>query len=186
MFPRNVTFLAVTTFTMETYNSSLKDANASGNPCENQSHLLEPVQWAMCSLEIVASLLGNVLIISISRTNQRLKSTLRSYFTLNLAAANILISAFGPGNILFSLASRYKVPPNILGTLFCKTSHPMAGVSLYSAVLTLVVIAVDRFLAIRLPMRKITRPNTARILSHSLCQLGQSRAVENRSTTKFC
>ena len=159
-------FLAVTAFTMEAYNSSLKEANASGKPCENQGHLTVPltVQWAIFAVEIVTSLLGNVLIISISRTNQGLKNTLRSYFTLNLAAANILISFLGPGYILVSTATGYEVPPNILGTLFCKTSQPMAGVSLYSAVLTLVVIAVDRFLVIRLPRRKITRPNTARVL----------------------
>ena len=147
---------------MEAYNRSLEEANASRKPCENQSHLIVPltVQWAIISVEFVASLLGNVLIISLSCTNQRLKNTLRSYFTLNLAATNISISFFGSGYMLVFSA----VPPNILGTLTCKVIEPLIGVSLYSAVLTLVVIAVDRFLAIRLPMRKITRPNTARVL----------------------
>ena len=166
IFPRNVTFLAVTAFTVEAYNSSLEEANASRKPCENKGPLIVPltVEWAVFSVEFVASLLGNVLIISVSCTNQRLKNTLRSYFTQNLAATNISISFFGPGYMLVFSAAGHTVPPNMLGTLICKVIHPLIGVSLYSAVLTLVVIAVDRFLAIRLPRRKITRPNTARVL----------------------
>ena len=156
--------------TMPTTNSSLENATARGTTpqgsCGGQSDFTLPltVKFIVYTLEAVASLLGNALIIGIIRTNQKLKNAVTNYFILNLAAADILISLVGPGFVVLATLIGGLAPPNIFGSLVCKTVYPTVGLALCSAILSLVVIAVDRFLAIRFPMRKICRLKTARLL----------------------
>lgn len=134
------------------------------NPCGNQepdSAAINGVKISLYVVIVVASLMGNTLIICILRSHQKLK-TATNYFILNLAAADILITMFGAGYMLKTFFIGHSVPSNIFGTILCKTIHPMAGIALYGAILTLVAIAVDRFLAVTFPLKKLVTVSVAR------------------------
>lgn len=135
-------------------------------PCVNQEISLL-IYWLRISLYFLIttiSIVGNTLVIWVVRSDQRLK-TATNYFILNLAAAGILITVFASTPALATfLRGKNEIPNSFFGAVYCKTIHPMAGVCLCGEILTLVTIAVDRFLAIKYPMKRFVNATVARHL----------------------
>lgn len=101
----------------------------------------------------VISLVGNCVVIHIVRTRKHMRGT-----------TNILISNMSTADIMITFVYPYLIKyyfiggqwfGGIMGTITCKLIHSMQMISIFCSVYTLLVISVDRFVAVMMPMKKL-------------------------------
>ena len=104
---------------------------------------------------LLCSVVGNILLIVIVKRNKRMQ-TITNYLIVNMAVSDILITVlavprqitdvlFGPGRWLFH---------GLLGSVLCKSLSFGQDLSTAVSILSLVVIAIDRYRGIVFPLRK--------------------------------
>ena len=93
--------------------------------------------------------IGNTLVIVVVITNQQMRST-TNVLILNLAVADLLFVIFC---IPFT-ATDYVLPEWKFGLIVCQAVQYLIYVTSYVSIYTLILMSIDRFLAVVFPVRK--------------------------------
>ncbi|XP_059170497.1 gastrin/cholecystokinin type B receptor-like [Physella acuta] len=92
---------------------------------------------------------GNLVVLLVILTDARMRKSAANYFLVNLAVTDLLVAI-----ICVPMTSiNYVYNVWILGTTVCKLTSYMQGVCLVASILTIVLMSLDRYFAIRHPMR---------------------------------
>jgi allatostatin receptor len=113
-------------------------------------------------LIVALGLLGNLLVIVVIIMNQQMRST-TNILILNLAIADLCFIVFC---VPFT-ATGYALPKWPFGVVWCKIVQYLIYVCAYASVYTLVVMSLDRYLAVVHPISSMSvrnQANTVRIL----------------------
>ncbi|ESO94526.1 hypothetical protein LOTGIDRAFT_62145, partial [Lottia gigantea] len=94
-------------------------------------------------------IIGNLMVIYIILSDRKMRKSVTNMLILNLALADSIIMLFGvPEIVLFMLNKGW-----LLGLVMCKLQRTLLVCGLYSSVLTLVAVCVERYIAIVFPIR---------------------------------
>ena len=109
---------------------------------------------ALCLAIIIFDLVGNATIIHIVRTRPHMRNNV-NILIANLAAADLLmiVVACYLWSFVYQQGSRWFTGP--LAGVLCSTLESLQVVSVFVSVYTFLFIAVDRFFAVVLPMKKL-------------------------------
>lgn len=99
---------------------------------------------------VVVGLLGNLLVVIVVMANQQMRST-TNLLIINLALADLLFIVFC---VPFT-AVDYMLPYWPFGDIWCKMVQYLIVVTAYASVYTLVLMSLDRFLAVVHPIASI-------------------------------
>lgn len=110
-------------------------------------------------LTFVFGIIGNTLTITVIVRNKRMK-TVATCFILNLAIADNLFMFSLP----FFAYSTY-THNWVFGLVMCKFINALYGINLYASIFTMVLMSIDRYLAIVHPLRSIRY----RTVKNALC-----------------
>ena len=131
--------------------------NASGNEpsCSVSFNLAEHkigVTIALCIIFVV-SLLGNSLIAVVVYKTSTLRKPI-NFLIVNMAMSDLLFSLIlVPVTLAYLHLPSWAITEGVLTSITCKVTPYLADVSLLVSVQSLVVIAVDRFVAVVFPLR---------------------------------
>ncbi|XP_078346199.1 QRFP-like peptide receptor [Oculina patagonica] len=117
----------------------------------------------------LGSFFGNIFVIIIVYKHRDLRKTI-NYFIVNMAVSDLVSSLIvGPINITVLLTGSWHWRVSgILGSIFCKFAYFASAVSVHVSSQSLVWIAIDRFVAVVLPIKCgliSTKTRTAAIVS---------------------
>ena len=118
---------------------------------------------AAYAVTILLALTGNSLLIFIVRKRPETR-TLTSCLFVNMAAADLLVALVVMPVSLATPYTKGKWLPGLVGHVTCKFVYYSFFVSLTASILSLVAMAVDRFLAVRFPLRRFERFRRARVV----------------------
>ena len=136
-------------------------SNESSSPqtviCDAQLHNSFPakiVKILLYSIILFSSLVGNALIITIVRKRAELRNTI-NYFIVNMAVSDFIFPLITISVHLIQTANSSEEWPvyGITGLIFCKLRWFLKVVSGSVSIQSLVWIALDRFVAVVLPMK---------------------------------
>ena len=153
-------------------NISAHEENARNNTreeCPVGDSTVETVVKALAYFIIlIVSLVGNILLFLVILNNKQLRKSI-NYFVFNMAVSDLLNPlTIMPIHIvqIISGSSSWKVDsPWILGNILCKLSYFLPDVSLVVSIESLLLISMDRFVAVVFPLKaKLISPK-ARLIS---------------------
>ena len=100
------------------------------------------------------SLLGNTAVIIIVAKNQRMRTT-TNYLIVNMAASDLLISAFAVPRELTELYTGFRrwLIDGLAGLILCKLVYVFQDISTAVSIQSLVVMAIDRYHGVVFPFR---------------------------------
>ncbi|KAG8548618.1 hypothetical protein GDO81_024765 [Engystomops pustulosus] len=156
--------------------SKIEDTHSNG-PSDHDAllKLFLPVAY---SITCVLGLIGNVLIIIVFVFFEKVK-TLTDTFLMNLAIADILFLHTLPF-LAYESAESW-----IFGDALCKIIRGTYRVNLYTSMLTLTAITVDRFISIT----QVTKANKYQVTKHKwsfiLRTLVKARGVQKKKSMKI-
>lgn len=104
-------------------------------------------------LILVLDLVGNVSVIHIIRTRAHMRTSV-NILVSNLAAADLLMIVVIAFLDSIFIRSGFRWFGGILGNAMCKTFYSLQAVSVFASVYSLLVIAIDRFYAVVLPLKE--------------------------------
>jgi len=127
----------------------------SCKPYQSDTDLTRGVKIFCYSLLLLFSVFGNVLLIVIVKRNKRMQ-TITNYLIVNMAVSDILITVLAiPRRITeVLLGPRRWLFHGLLGSVLCKSLSFGQDLSTAVSILSLVVIAMDRYRGIVFPLRK--------------------------------
>lgn len=139
-----------------------------GPLCSNVPSDAERVLLILCYIIIfVVAVAGNGVIIYVVNCYRNIKTAF-NLLIVNMAIADILDAvAASPFNISFLIVGR-KFPGGAIGEIICKLQMFVQNVSISASVLTLTVIAVDRYFAI---VHVLRRPMGVRSVMRAICAI---------------
>ena len=113
------------------------------------------VKVSLYVIVMLVSLIGNSLIFAVVLKNRKMRTPV-NFFVVNMAAADILITVFYMPRMIsrFLLGSEWGISGG-LGHFLCKIAPITQELSASVSVLTLIVMAVDRFFAVLFPLKRI-------------------------------
>ena len=137
------------------FHSNSTNVTASAPLCRSlDSTAVKATKTTAYSVFLALALLGNPLVIAVVYRKRRLRTSV-NYFIVNMALSDLLIPLFAmPLRIkdIFSDDNRKWLIDGTLGTTLCKFMPFTENVSLAVSMLSLLVVAVDRFNAVRFPL----------------------------------
>ena len=142
--------------------------NLSLNQTEKEESLFsepEYITWikvAAYIFIIVTSLVGNGLIIAIVHKNyNHHMNTPNNFFVVNTAAADILITVSSATEAVITLAVSSWLVQGTLGHTLCKLKSVVMALSALVSTQSLATMAVDRFIVVFFPLRRIITRHVA-------------------------
>ena len=153
-------------------NISAHEENARNNTreeCPVGDSTVETVVKALAYFIIlIVSLVGNILLFLVILNNKQLRKSI-NYFVFNMAVSDLLNPlTIMPIHIvqIISGSGSWKVDsPWILGNILCKLSYFLPDVSLVVSIESLLLLSMDRFVAVVFPLKaKLISPK-ARLIS---------------------
>ena len=119
------------------------------------SALILGVKTTAYVMIMVTSLCGNVLTICVICRSPRMRNPV-NYLIINLAAADLLVTSFNMTARLVDMVTRSSQwsVRGVPGLILCKALYFMFGFSISCSILSLTVLAVERFVAIRFPLKR--------------------------------
>ncbi|XP_060070358.1 QRFP-like peptide receptor [Ylistrum balloti] len=105
------------------------------------------------------ALIGNTLVLVMVCINKRFRRNIANFFLVNLAIADLLVTLF----CIPLTTAQHVYSPWIYGEFLCKAIGFMQGMYVEASVLTIVCMSVERYLAIRHPMRMRTLCDPRRV-----------------------
>ncbi|KAM9305050.1 C-X-C chemokine receptor type 6 [Gastrophryne carolinensis] len=127
---------------MESVTIDYSDYFNEGNNATNQEALFRVFVPVAYAITCAAGLPGNALVIIVFLFYEK-KRTLSNMFFINLASADILFLCMLPFLAHYSHTLTW-----IFGGVMCKVVRAMYRINLYTAMLTLTAITIDRFISI--------------------------------------
>ncbi|XP_029198448.2 RYamide receptor-like [Acropora millepora] len=107
---------------------------------------------ALCILFVV-SLLGNSLIAVVVYKTPTLRKPI-NFFIVNMAMSDLLFSLIVvPVTLVYLHLQSWAITGGVMASTTCKVTPYLVGVSIFVSTQSLVVIAVDRFVAVVFPLR---------------------------------
>lgn len=146
---------------------NVTNISSSTSDTEEDSALITGLKTGGYCCLLLASIVGNCLVILAYKLNSNGKlRTVSNNFIVSMAAADLLITVGSiPERITRILANDAWLLPGTLGIVVCKTVNFVEKLSMNVSVLHLASIAVDRFLVVFFPRRKvITKSLSLRII----------------------
>ena len=105
---------------------------------------------------LLVSLVGNLMVLIVIYTNRQLRTSI-NYFVFNMAVSDLFTAlTIMPVQIvqIISGSDAWKVDsPWILGVVLCKLTYFLPDVSLVVSIESLLLISLDRFIAVVFPLR---------------------------------
>ena len=153
-------------------NISAPEENAPNNTreeCPVDDSTVETVVKSLAYFIIlIVSLVGNILLILVILNNKQLRKSI-NYFVFNMAVSDLLnpltIMPVQIVQIISGSGSWQVDSPWILGNILCKLSYFLPDVSLVVSIESLLLISMDRFVAVVFPLKaKLISPK-ARLIS---------------------
>ena len=143
---------------------------SSGENATSESLFLDhsPIEQgfkcAAYSIVVVFSIIGNSLVIAAYKVNINGKlRTVNSMFIVSMAAGDLLLTLGStPERITRILVSEQWIIEGHLGIFFCKTTNYLEKLCMNVSIIHLAMVAIDRFLAVFYPRRKIITAKRAR------------------------
>ena len=112
---------------------------------------------------MILSLAGNSLVIAVIFRNRKLQ-TIINYFILNMAISDLLLPLFAHTRRIKQIYLPRGLWPldGVIGSITCKLSTFATDMSLIVSILTLEIIAIERFVSVVFPMKgQLIRSNKA-------------------------
>ena len=131
--------------------------NFTNDSCktEKESEAERVVKIVVYTLIILVSVVGNSLLICVVKRNNRL-NTITYCLIVNMAAADILVTICNiPGRLTRQITGQYHWFDGIPGIIVCKTASFISDSTISCSILTLTVIAFERFCLVIFPFKKI-------------------------------
>ena len=127
----------------------------SCKPYQSDTDMTKGVKIFSYCVLLLVSVLGNSLLIAVIRRNKRMQ-TITNYLIANMAVSDILITVLAvPRQITeILLGPRRWLINGVLGSLLCKSLSFFQDISTGVSILSLVVMAIDRYRGIVFPLRK--------------------------------
>lgn len=89
---------------------------------------------------VFIGIIGNCLVIVVILTDQKMRQSVTNLLIINLAMADLIIMVFGVPEIVMFMMNRGW----LLGSVACKVNRYILVVALYSSVISLVVLCIER------------------------------------------
>ena len=148
-------------------NGSVNSINLNCSDSFLDSDLVKTVKAFAYLALLVVTLVGNALIVAVTYRNPRLRTSI-NLFILNMAVSDLFLPLFA----LPVTIKRIYLPPGVwlidgpLGVFFCTFVPFATDLSLIVSILTLEIIAIERFSSIVMPLLKkhATKKNTCYIV----------------------
>ncbi|KAK3731828.1 hypothetical protein QZH41_020196 [Actinostola sp. cb2023] len=140
-----------------TYNNILKMENSSIRTNATKSSPMETdLEIAIYGILIVVSLLGNMLVIMVVLLNKTLRTEF-NYLMVNMAVSDLTVPFLALPLEIATVATNNKwLVEGQFGDALCKILHFITDISSPVSVLSLVAIAINRFMAAVYPVRRKT------------------------------
>ena len=128
--------------------------NTDCNPLLD-SVLVKAIKTMAYLVLVILILVGNSLVIAVILRNQRLRTTI-NFFILNIALSDLLLPLFGITIKIQNIYTRERLwlIDGVFGTVTCKLQPFAESVAVIVSILTLVIVAVERFFCIVFPLRR--------------------------------
>lgn len=145
---------------------NLTNGTAQGNE-EGKDVVSLALKVTAYSIIMLISLVGNFLVIITYKMDQNeLKKLVMSATICHMAVADLMITIFGiPSMISLLMVDRRWLIPGQFGEALCKIYTYALEVGVFVSALSIAVIAVERFLSVFFPLRKIMTIKAAHITS---------------------
>lgn len=117
------------------------------------------------SIAFVAGVIGNVLVIFIVCRKKNFRTT-SNLFIVNMAVSDLCLAVMVTPGTMYVIATGTKQTlfTGVAGVIVCKLEAFLQGTFVGTSVLTVLVLAADRFLAIVYPFKKIICKRKAKLL----------------------
>ena len=110
------------------------------------------------------SLIGNLLIIIVSRKSNRTRKVAYSLI-VNMAVADLLTTIINvPESLVVEIRDTDEWMQGVVGVILCKGLPFCQLICAFCSILSLLGIALDRFFAVCLPLKRILNPKRCRII----------------------
>ena len=121
-----------------------------------ESNLAKSIQTIMYCLLMVASFVGNLLVIIIISRNQKMHTAVTNVLIANMSLSDILLVVFAiPRQIKrIYLPYRMWLADGVFGLITCKLVQFVLDLSMIVSVISLILIAFVRFFSVVYPMKK--------------------------------
>ena len=119
------------------------------------SSVSQAIKVSLYIIVILVSLVGNCLIFAVVFKNRKMRTPV-NFFVINMSAADILITVFYMPRMISRIlfGGEWGISGG-LGHFLCKVAPFTQELSASVSVLTLIVMAVDRFFAVLFPLKRI-------------------------------
>ena len=145
-------------------NTTASSSPAPQCPVFSESHTEQVLKCVAYSIILFCSLVGNVLVICVVLLNRHMR-TVTNYLIVNMAVADLLITAFNmPITITVIAGIQIEWSESVASEMLCKFIPVSQSLSIASSVLSLTEIAVDRFLAVMYPLKRYISFHAAYVL----------------------
>ena len=165
----DITAESPTADSFEKMNSTNATPLTNGNSCkpvQSDDNVTTGAKILSYCVLLLLAVVGNSLLIVIIKKNKRME-TVTNYLIANVAVSDILIAVLAvPRKITEILLGPQRwLIDGLLGSVLCKSLSFFQDISTAVSILSLVVIAIDRYRAIVFPLR------TKRIKPAKLCKI---------------
>ncbi|XP_041134454.1 galanin receptor 2b [Polyodon spathula] len=128
----------------------LSETSGHGNISENYSfNPASVIVSVVFSLIFLLGTVGNSLVLAVLLRNGQMGHNTTNLFILNLSVADFFFIVFC---VPFQ-ATIYSLEGWVFGSFMCKAVHFFINLTMYASSFTLAAVSVDRYLAIRYPLR---------------------------------
>lgn len=158
--------VAVTTASNNTTNGSnvMPPTPQLPIPCPGDTELERIIKIVAYSIGLVVSLIGNMLIAAVVLSNKKMKRP-TNYFILNMALSDLVVPFMIISRQFIFLDGQRKHPyiwlvDGTFGVILCKGVYFLQDVTTAVSIFSLILITVDRFIAVVYPMKHYVMSNT--------------------------
>ena len=144
--------------------NNTQPGSQSSYPCRylHPSTVTEACLITAYFLLFLAACLENSFVIYLARTCKELKQSTFNYLIINMAVADVLGVVFATVVSVTFLCVRLQWIPGLFGNISCKFVHFLFVLSIGLSISTLVIMSVDRYLAIVHTMRMPMSPSSTK------------------------
>ena len=147
-------------------NNSSNNSEEEGLSCPFPSLtvLQQSLRAGSVLLVIILSLLGNIFVLYVVRSNEKLH-TVTHFLIVNLAGADLVITVVNM-SVLFEtqVTANAEAFSGVAGQIYCVGLMVVLNLSVACSILTLTAIAVERFCSVMFPFRRIITLQVAKAI----------------------